>query len=87
MSGFEHYGQELADLDHEIHRYAAICGVSLERRHEVDACLREEHADWADDKARQSLKGLLILRIKLEAEMIELGFTPAPLVPPPVVDA
>lgn len=81
MSGFEHYDQEMADLDHEIRRYAAICGVSLERRHEIDACLRDEHPNWADDKARQSLKGLLILRIKLETEMLELGFSPKPLAP------
>lgn len=87
MSGFEHYGQEMADLDHEIRRYAAICGVSLEKRYEIDACIRDEYVDWADDKARQSLKGLLILRIKLEAEMIELGFTPPPLIPPVPVDA
>lgn len=86
MSGFEHYGQELADLDHEIRRYAAICGVDLAKRHEIDACLQDEHADWAEDKARQSLKGLLILRIKLEAEMLELGFTPAPLIPPAPVE-
>jgi hypothetical protein len=81
MSGFEHYGQEMAELDHEIRRYAAICGVDLARRHEIDACLRDEHAAWADDKARQSLKGLLVLRIKLETEMLELGFSPSPLLP------
>jgi hypothetical protein len=34
------------------------------------------------DKARESLGGLLILRIKLETEMISLGFSPPPLVPP-----
>lgn len=82
MSGFEHYDQELADLDHEIRRYAAICGVDLAKRHEIDACLRDHHDAWSDDKARSSLQGLLILRIKLEAEMIELGFSPPPLIPP-----
>ena len=87
MSGFEHYGQEMADIDHEIRRYASICGVDLGKRHEVDACLQDEHAEWADDKARQSLKGLLILRIKLEAEMVTLGFTPPPLIPPLTVDS
>lgn len=83
MSGFEHYERELADLDHEIHRYAAVCGVDLAKRHEVEACLQEHHAQWADDKARQSLQGLLILRIKVEAEMIEQGFSPPPLLPTP----
>lgn len=82
MSGFEHYDRELQDLDSEIHRYAALCGVDLASRHEVEACLRNHHAAWADDKARQSLQGLLVLRIKLETEMIEQGFSPPPLLPP-----
>lgn len=81
MSGFEHYQRELTDLDHEIHKYALICGVDLSKRHEIEACLRDHHASWAEDKARESLQGLLILRIKLEAEMIEQGMHPPPLVP------
>ena len=81
MSGFEHYERELRDLDHEIHRYAAICGIHLANRHEIEACLSEHHDNWADDKARESLKGLLILRIKLEAEMISAGLTVPPLSP------
>lgn len=87
MSGFEHYDRELRDLDSEIHRYAAVCRVNLANRHEIDACLRNHHESWADDKARESLRGLLILRIKLEAEMIALGFSPPPLVPPASEDA
>jgi len=82
MSGFEHYDRELRDLDNEIHRYAAVCGVNLANRHEVEACLRNHHDDWASDKARESLNGLLLLRIKLETEMIGLGFSPPSLVPP-----
>ncbi|MBP5985736.1 MAG: hypothetical protein KA538_00960 [Azonexus sp.] len=82
MSGFEHYDRELAELDKEIRHYAAVCGIDLAKRHEVDACLRQHHDGWANDKARESLQGLLILRIKLEAEMLELGFSPPPLVPP-----
>ena len=81
MSGFEHYDRELADLDQEIRRYAAICGVDLASRYQIEACLRDHHDTWAEDKARESLQGLLILRIKLEAEMLELGFSPPPLVP------
>lgn len=81
MSGFEHYERELRDLDHEIHRYAAICGVHLANRYEIDACLRDHHDSWADDKARESLQGLLILRLKLEAEMIETGLPVPPLSP------
>lgn len=81
MSGFEHYDRELAELDHEIRRYAAICGVDLAKRQEVEACLRDRHQEWADDKARESLQGLLILRIKVEAEMLEEGLLPSPLLP------
>lgn len=83
MSGFEHYDREVRELDHEIHRYAAICGVDLANRYEVDRCLSQHHETWASDKARESLKGLLILRIKVEAEMIEQGYSPPPLLPTP----
>ena len=82
MSGFEHYDRELRDLDNEIHRYAALCGVNIANRHEVEACLRTPHEGWAADKARESLKGLLILRIKLETEMISQGLSPPPLLSP-----
>lgn len=81
MSGFEHYQQEIIELDHEIHRYAMICGIDLSNRHEIDACLRDHHQDWAEDKARESLQGLLVLRVKVETEMIEQGMKPPPLVP------
>jgi hypothetical protein len=87
MSGFENYQQELAELDHEIRHYAAICGVNLANRHEVDGCLRNHHDDWASDKARENLHGLLLLRIKVETEMLGLGFTPPPLTPPLPVDS
>lgn len=83
MSGFEHYEHEFAELDHEIRRYAAVCGVDLTKRHELDACMNMPHEGWADDKARQSLRGLLILRLKLETEMLELGFSPPPFQAPP----
>lgn len=82
MSGFEHYDREIAGLDTEIRHYAAICGVDLAHRHEVEACLGDKHDGWIADKARDTLEGLLLLRIKLETEMLELGFTPPPLVPP-----
>lgn len=85
MSGLEHFDQEIASLDHEIRHYAAVCGVNLAHRGEIEACLRIRHDSWATDKARETLNGLLILRIKLESEMIEFGFTPPPLVPPEAV--
>lgn len=79
MSGFEHYREELRRLDHELQHYAAICGVALGDRPQLLRCLAEPHDGWAADKARQSLRGLLQLRLKIEAEMIELGQTPPPL--------
>ena len=79
MSGFEHYDRELAELDSEIHRYALVCGVDLSNRYELEQSLHEHHDDRAEDKARESLRGLLILRLKVEAEMLELGFRPKPL--------
>lgn len=87
MSGFEDYARELAELDHEIRHYAAICGVSLVNRHEVDACLQVHHDTWAEDKARENLHGLLILRIKVETEMLDLGFSPPPLIPPQIIES
>ena len=76
MSGFEHYRQELANLDHEIAHYAMACGVDVNDRAAIDYCLAHPHESWAEDKARQSLRGLLILRIKLETEMLEQGIDP-----------
>ena len=87
MSGFEYYDQELAALDHEIRHYAVICGVNLANRYEIDACLHNHHSQMAKDIAQENLRGLLILRIKVETEMIELGFTPPPLMPPESIEA
>ena len=83
MSGYEHYDQELAALDHEILRYAAICAVDLHNRAEIEACLRVHHeSNWVEDKARETLRGLLVLRIKLENEMAAQGQAAPPLLPP-----
>jgi len=79
MSGFEHYRQEMRELDHEIFHYAALCGVDPSDRPAINACLEDAHETWAEDKARQSLRGLLLLRLKLESEMIEQGLSPNPL--------
>ncbi len=79
MSGFENYSHEMNELDHEIIHYAAICGVDLADQPAIHACLEEPRATWAEDKARQTLRGLLILRIKLETEMIEQGLSPRKL--------
>jgi hypothetical protein len=44
------------------------------------------HGSWAEDKARENLHGLLMLRIKVETEMLELGFSPPPLISPQPVN-
>lgn len=83
MSGFEHYDKELASLDAEIRHYAAVCRVDLANKGEVEACLlAHQDSSWANDKARESLRGLLILRIKLEAEMVSEGLIVPPLTSP-----
>ncbi|MBA3997783.1 MAG: hypothetical protein C0489_06935 [Candidatus Accumulibacter sp.] len=79
MSGFENYPAQLAALDREIAHYAALCGVDPADHAAVEACVREVHASWPEDKARQSLHGLLVLRIKLETEMLGEGIVPPPL--------
>lgn len=75
MSGFENYPEELAQIDREIVRYAAICGIDVGNRYEVRECLAAHHENWAGDKARESLRGLLLLRLTLEAEMITQGLS------------
>ncbi len=75
MSGFEDYPHELAELDREITRYAALCGVDLADHAAIHACINTPHETWAEDKSRETLHGLLILRIKVETEMIEQGMT------------
>lgn len=79
MSGFENYEQELSGLDHEILHYAALCGVDISDHDAIRACISQPHDTWAADKARETLRGLLILRIKVEEEMLSLGQTPPPL--------
>lgn len=81
MSGFEDYPQELSRIDREIFHYAAVCAVDLGDALALKQCLAAVHDEWSEDKARQSLRGLLMLRLKVEAEMIERGLAPPPLLP------
>jgi hypothetical protein len=80
MSGFEHYTSELAKIDHEIRHYAAVCGIDLTHVFETKSLMESPNESWGDDKARQSLQGLLYLRIKLETEMLGEGIVAPPLV-------
>ena len=79
MSGFENYERELLDLDREILHYAALCGVDLNDHAAIKACMAQPHEDWAHDKSRETLRGLLILRVKIEEEMLTLGQQPPAL--------
>lgn len=79
MSGFENYKQELAGLDHEILHYASLCGVDIADHAAINACIEQPHESWANDKARETLRGLLILRVKIEEEMLTLGQQPPAL--------
>jgi hypothetical protein len=81
MSGFENYPEELAEIDHEIVRYASICGVDIGNPHALHEVLSNHRDKWADNKARESLRGLLLLRLTLEAEMIAQGLPVKPLLP------
>lgn len=87
MSGFENYPRELAELDHEIRHYAAVCDFDLAPWRNVEACLEAQHDIWTKDPSHETLRGLLFLRLKVETEMLEQGLTPPPLVPaPPIPD-
>jgi hypothetical protein len=79
VSGIEHYVEELAQIDREIVHYAAVCGVDLANHDAVRECLKHSRRDWPTDRARRSLGGLLMLRVKVETEMLEQGLTPAEL--------
>ncbi len=82
MSGFEDYQHELAEIDAQIAHYAAICGLSFDKpasRGEIEALLRSLPDQPGAGGARQTLQALLILRIRLETEMTELGYTPPEL--------
>lgn len=84
MSGFEDYQEEFTKLDAEIAHYVAICALPIEApasRSDIEALLRQSTA--ANGQAQQTLQALLILRIRLETETIELGHEPPELRIPP----
>lgn len=79
MSGFEHYQQEIDTLDREIRHYAAVCRVSPENRGEMEVFLRQQQESPIANQARDTLRGLLALRLQLETEMLEFGQVAPPL--------
>ena len=76
MTGFEHYSRELAEVDREIRHLAIACGLDLNNRAAVHACLTGHPGEIAADHARENLYGLLQLRLRIETEMLEQGITP-----------
>ncbi len=72
MSLFEHYPQELREIEAQIRHYAAICGVDLEDVPELDRIIH----DHAASGARETLRALLILRLKVQTGMMDAGMTP-----------
>lgn len=79
MGGFEHYRDEIAALDREILYNASLCGVDIADHAAIHACLAWHREGHAADKARETLEGLLVLRLKIEAEMLRLGLPPPEL--------
>lgn len=84
MAGFEHFDEQLGNIDREIYRLALICQLDLNDKRAVSALLREsiEHPTTPEEIARQKLRGLLALhdKVKLEetlAAMDELPYGPA----------
>lgn len=83
MSGLEHHLEEIARIDREIHFHAAICGVDPSNRLALEQAEVEHRQDAVADPAWENLRGLLVLRLRVETEMTELGKVAPPLAPPP----
>lgn len=72
MSGFENYPTELKDLDAQIRHYAVICGIDPAQALQLDQVFHDHGATGY----RETLRALLILRLKVETEMLQDGQTP-----------
>jgi hypothetical protein len=79
MSGFENYREEIARIDREIRHHAAVCGVDPGDPVAMQQATIEHQQRLSPDLAWENLRGLLILRLMVETEMAELGYT----LPPP----
>lgn len=83
MSGFEHYLHELAALDREIRHLAVACQADLPELAGIASEIAFQRGDGPAARAREDLRGLLQLRLKVETEMLELGMKPPAYAPPP----
>jgi hypothetical protein len=70
MAGFEHFDEQLDNIDREIYRLSLICRLDLNDKRAVSALLREniEHPVTSEEIARQKLRGLLALHDKVKLE-------------------
>lgn len=75
MSGFENYTLELRSIDHEIIHWAMVCGIDPGDEHALQSC-RAAPLSASEGHSIENLRGLLLLRMKLEAEMLEQGKSP-----------
>jgi hypothetical protein len=76
MSELEHYDQEIYALDERIGRLAQICGADLSRTEVVVALIKGRYDFCARSDAlakvkREELRGLLMLKYRIEASCID----------------
>lgn len=71
MSLFEHYPQEIHEIEAQIRHYAAICGLEAGDQTALNAVIHDHTASGA----RETLRALLILKLKVEASMMDAGIS------------
>ena len=79
MSGLEHHQEEIARIDREIYFHASICGIDPSNRLAIEQAEIEHRPPADHDPAWENLRGLLMLRLRVETEMTELGLAVPPL--------
>jgi hypothetical protein len=79
MSELEHYDREISELDERVGRLALICGADISRSAVVAALIKGQfdvcaHKNDLSKSKLMELRGLLMLKYKVEAECVdELG--------------
>lgn len=79
MSTFDNRFEELAGLDREILHYAALCGLDVADHVAIHASISRHRQERTDDRSLETLEGLLMLRLKVEEEMLRAGYQPPEL--------
>lgn len=72
MSALEHYREDFDAIDLEIKRTALTAGIDLRDAHRIAELLQTPHSVNGHNRldARERLRGLIILRTKLETERL-----------------